>query len=197
MPVVGNDQDRSIVVVEVLLEPGNGFEVEVVGGFIEQHHFGFLEEDLRDQNAEFILGRDFLHQRIMGFGGNAEAHEEFRGLGLGGISVDVHELAFELTKAVGFGVVQIALGVKIFALFHDFPELGVALINGVQHGFVIEAVMILAQPTHFGFGVEKNSALIGALLAGEDFQEGGFSRAVRADDAVAATGGEGDTDFLE
>ena len=36
VPVVGDDQDRALVVDQVLLQPGDGFRIQVVGRFVEE-----------------------------------------------------------------------------------------------------------------------------------------------------------------
>ena len=42
--IVGNHQDGAWVVPKVLLKPDKRFEVEMVGGFVQQEEIGFLNE---------------------------------------------------------------------------------------------------------------------------------------------------------
>jgi hypothetical protein len=42
---VAHDEDGAAVVDEVALEPGDGVEVEVVGGLVEEQEIGLLSED--------------------------------------------------------------------------------------------------------------------------------------------------------
>ena len=43
--IVGNHQDGAWVVSKVLLKPDKRFEVEMVGGFVQQEEIGFLNEE--------------------------------------------------------------------------------------------------------------------------------------------------------
>ena len=49
--VVGDDQDGACVVDQVLLQPGDGFGVEVVGRFVEQQHVGRFEQQFAERDA--------------------------------------------------------------------------------------------------------------------------------------------------
>lgn len=49
--IVGNHQDGAWVVPKVLLKPDKRFEVEMVGGFVQQEKIGFLNEEAGEVRA--------------------------------------------------------------------------------------------------------------------------------------------------
>ena len=49
--VVGDDQDGALVVDQVLLQPGDGLGVEVVGRFVQEQHVGRFEQQLAERDA--------------------------------------------------------------------------------------------------------------------------------------------------
>ena len=46
MAVVGDADERAVVVLEEVLEPVDGVEIEVVGGLVEEQGLGLAEESL-------------------------------------------------------------------------------------------------------------------------------------------------------
>ena len=56
--VVGDDQDGALVVDQVLLQPGDGFGVEVVGRFVQQQHVGRFEQQLAQRDAALFTARE-------------------------------------------------------------------------------------------------------------------------------------------
>jgi len=64
--VVGDGDDGTLVVAQVMFEPGHGLGVEVVGGLVEQEDVGFGEQETGEGDAAtFAAGAD-LDGRIPG-----------------------------------------------------------------------------------------------------------------------------------
>ncbi len=42
---MGHGDDRTLVIAQMMLEPGNRFRVQVVGGFVEQEDIGLGKEE--------------------------------------------------------------------------------------------------------------------------------------------------------
>ena len=61
--VVGDDEDRALVVDQVLLQPGDGLGVEVVGRLVEQQHVGRLEQQLAERDAALLAARERVDAR--------------------------------------------------------------------------------------------------------------------------------------
>ena len=103
-----------------------------------------------------------------------------------------------MTRAITFGVREedavllrhLLLLVEGVLLLADVIQALVAHDDRVHHVVGVVGVLILLEHRHAGLGQDGHLAGGGLQLAGEDFQEGGFTRAVGADDAVAVALGE-------
>ncbi len=74
--VVGDGDDGAFVSAEVLFEPGDGFGVEVVGGFVEDEDVGFLEEESAEGDASAFAAGDDVDGGILG-GASEGVHGHF------------------------------------------------------------------------------------------------------------------------
>lgn len=54
---MGDDQDGAFVVDQVLLQPGDGFRVQVVGRFVQEQHVGRFQQQLAQRHAAFLTTR--------------------------------------------------------------------------------------------------------------------------------------------
>ena len=63
--VVGHDQDRALIVDQVLLQPSNGFRVQVVGRFIEEQHFRRFKQQFAQGNTAGFTTRKGCDIRII------------------------------------------------------------------------------------------------------------------------------------
>ena len=52
--VVRDDDHRPFVTFELLLEPGDGVDIEVVGRLVEEEDVGLGEQYLRQQHLELV-----------------------------------------------------------------------------------------------------------------------------------------------
>ena len=191
--VVGDDQAGALVVDEVLLEPGDGFGIKVVGRLVEKQHVRGFEEELAKRDAALF------------------AAAEVRNLGV------VGRAAQRLHRDVDLGVeIPEVLAVDLILELAHF--LG-SLIRIVHRQFVvaIEDVLLGLHPQHdvaahieavvkLGFlrQIADMSALGGPSLAGEILVEAGhdphqrrFTRAVDANDADLDPGKEGKADVFK
>ena len=197
MAVVRNDDQHALVLAQIILEPVNGIEVEVVGGLVEQQHLRMPEERLGEQDANFLSALQFAHFAFVQRFFEAEAIEKDRGVGFGGVAVFVADDSFEFAHAhaVFVGELVVRFRVQGFAFLQGFPQTAIAHDHGVDHAMFVEGELILAQDAEFFR--PRDVALGGFELAGEDLHERGFAGAVGAGDGVAAAGEKGGGDVLE
>ena len=85
--VVGDEEDGALVFLHGLVEGVDGFEVEVVGGLVEDEDVGFLQHDLAEEEAGGLAtgeGLGLLHALFA-----AEEHlaEDAADVFLGGLRV--------------------------------------------------------------------------------------------------------------
>ena len=102
--VVGDGDEGAVVVLEEVLEPVDGFEIEVVGGLVEEQGLGLAEEGLGEQDADLLAALEFAHAALVDGLGDVETVEKDGGVGLGGVAVFVADDAFELAEAHAVGV---------------------------------------------------------------------------------------------
>ena len=59
---MGDGDDRALVLLEVLLEPGDGLGVEVVGGLVEEQEIGALQEHAAQGDAALLAAGQMRHR---------------------------------------------------------------------------------------------------------------------------------------
>ena len=118
--VVGDDQDGAGVGDEVLLQPGDGLGVEVVGGLVEEQHLGLFEQQAAEGDAAGLAAREGVGHGVVG-----RAAQRLHG--------DV-DLAVEVPEALGVDLVLEAghLVGGLVGVVHG--ELVVALEDGAFAG---------------------------------------------------------------
>ncbi len=183
-----DDDEAAFVVADVVLQPAYGFEIEVVGGLVEQQDAGFAEERLCQQHTHFLAALQLRHLALVQGFGDVEAVEQYGGIALGGVAAFLADNTFEFAEAHAVLVGQIVMifGVEFLACLERRPQRGVAHNDCVDHAISVEGELILAQDAHLlGAG---DGAFGGIDFPGHDAHEGGFSGTIGAGDGVAAAG---------
>src|SRR5690606_14166101 len=85
--VVGNDDHCAVALVENVLEPADGIDVQVVGWFVQQHDIGTGKQGLCQQHTQFPARGNGAHRPIVLFQRDAQAQQQLTGTGLGRIAV--------------------------------------------------------------------------------------------------------------
>ena len=73
MAVVRDAEEGAVVVVEEVLKPVDGFEIEVVGGLVEEQRLGLSEESLCEQDADLLAALELSHFALVEFFGDVES----------------------------------------------------------------------------------------------------------------------------
>ena len=178
-------EDRPLVVHQKILEPHHARQVQVVGRLVEQNHVRVAEEGLGQQYLDLDARVGVPHEVPVQGHVHAEALEDARGVALRLPAAELGKLLLQLRGAQAVVVVEVGLFVDGVLLLPAFVEAGVAHDDGVEHRVVVVEALVLPEDRHAPFGIEHDAAAGGLQLPGEDFDEGGLARAVRADDAVA------------
>ncbi len=61
---MGHGDDRAFVLLKVVLQPGNGFSVQVVGRLVEEQNIGFGEQESGECDAPLFAARKDFNRRI-------------------------------------------------------------------------------------------------------------------------------------
>ena len=106
--VVRDEDEGVLVVVEIVFEPVAGFEIEVVGGLVEQQQGGLLQQQLGERDAHLPAAGELFGLALPVFLGEAEAAEHGADLRVERVDVVDVELVGDLGVAVGGGGVLLA-----------------------------------------------------------------------------------------
>ena len=191
--IVGDEQHCVAVLQQEFFQPADGFDVQVVGRFVQQQDIGFLHQGACQQDAAFDsagLGQKF---------GVAIQIE----LGQDG----VHPL-LQLPAVLGFQLLLhlFHLGEGfVIAVGHCFQQMMVFLeqvayiaksrCHHIEYAAAGVLGHFLFQPGDLGARCHFHDAVVGLDLATDDLEQRGFAGAVTAHqtDALALVEGEGGT----
>ena len=177
--VVGDEQHGARIAAQGVFQPGDGADVQVVGGFVEQQQIRLGHQRLGQQHAPPPAAGQFgegLFRRQLQPAQGA-FHQLLQAPAIAGLQLllDVHEPLH----------IQFAAGVlgQVMVLGEQFADAGQARGHHVEHRAVVGARQFLRQFADLQRRGAPDLAVIGLLLALDDAQEAGFAGAVAADDA--------------
>ncbi len=107
-----DDHVRVGIAGQVLLKPVAGFEIEVVGGLVEQQQVRPLEQELGKREAHLPAAGKFFSLTLPVVAVKAESAKNRADLGFERVAVAGHEFVFQLLVAVGDVGVFLALVVE-------------------------------------------------------------------------------------
>src|SRR5207248_7695371 len=119
-----NNDEASVIGAEMLLQPVNGIEVEVIRGLVQQQHIGISEQCLGQQDSHFLAALQLAHLPIVKTLRNIQAVQQNRGIDFRGVPTFISDNAFEFTKAHAVLIRQSVgiFSVEDFALLQGFPQ---------------------------------------------------------------------------
>ena len=168
--VVRDDDEAAGVADEVVLEPEEGLEIEMVGRLVEQEEGGLGDEEPGEVGAhDPAAGEGFRELEGVAFL-EAEAGEDFFRAGLEGV----------------IDVVVVLVGLEFLAAGGD-----------VENGFVAGGGALLREVTEVGAALPLDGAGVGLFLAEDEAEQRGFAGAVGADKAEAVGAGNEQGDIRE
>ncbi len=193
--VVRNQHDGVRIIRQVLLQPVAGFQIEVIGRFVEQQQVGLFEQQLGQRDAHLPAAGEFLGAALPVAFAEAEAAEDSTHLGFDGVAVARAELAFGAMKAVrhggvfGAGRIEVAhpRG-QLLLLFLERPQFVEHRHAFGEYGAAGERESFLGQITDGDAALHGDVAGIEALDPGQHLEQGRFSGAVSAHEAGAFLG---------
>ncbi|MNQ74393.1 hypothetical protein D3C85_891480 [compost metagenome] len=194
--VVGDEDDAAREVLQVMLQPSDGFGVQVVGRFVHQQHVGLAEQQAGQSHAALFTTRqvgDFPVIRRAAQG----AH------GLVDAAVDVPDVAGVDLLLEGGHLLHQFVGVVFTQLVGDLVEAVDPLLLFAPSLDILADVQAVVQ-----LGLLLQIAALDAVggagftrelgvQAGHDLQQGGLTRAVDPDDADLGVVVEAQPDVLE
>ena len=64
--VVGNGNDGTLILLQVLLQPINALSIKVVGGLVEEQDIGLLQEQPAQSHTTALTTREVCHGLVLG-----------------------------------------------------------------------------------------------------------------------------------
>jgi len=170
-------------------------EIEMVRRLVQQQSLGMTKQRLRQQHADFLSALQIAHLLLVKLFGNVQPIEQNCGIALGGVSILFGDDAFEFAQTHAVIVGQVVLGEELLALFNGLPQAAVSHDHGVDHAIRVKGKLILPQDSQLARA--HYIPLLGLELSGEDIHQSRLAGAVRASEAIAFSGREGDGDVVE
>ncbi|MDF2799281.1 MAG: hypothetical protein K0R85_2025 [Devosia sp.] len=177
--IVGDDQNRPGEFTQVALEPGGGFGIQMVGGFVEQQQVGLAQQQGAKRHAAAFTTRQLGHIGIA----RRAAQGLHRHLDLGfqipqGLGVDlVLQLGGLIGGLVGIVHHQFVVAIDDGLLFlHPGHDIAEHIERRIKLGF-------LRQVTELGALGEPGFAGELGIDARHDLEQGRLTRAVRTQHA--------------
>ncbi len=178
---MADDDGGRRIAFELGLQPQGAFQVEVVGGFVQQQQVGFGEQGRGQGHAHAPAAGELGHRPFEVGVREAEAGQDLRRSGGGAVRSDLDQAAVDVGDALGRRRLQLG-------------EQGVALDVGGQHG--------LDQADRRGgrFLVHRGDAVAlghghlaggGGQFAQDDLEQGRLADAVAAHQADLGAGRDG------
>ncbi len=185
-----NHDERVRIVLQVVFQPVARFNVQVVGGFVEQEEIGPFKEQFAERNPHLPAAGEL-------FGGpppivflKPEAIEHHAHLRLDVVAIAGGELILEAVEPFGDGVV---LRARRIEFGHRNRERLHLLLHGLhvvehthafgKHAAAAQGQTVLRQvPDGHALG-ELDGAVVEGFHAAEDLQQRRFAGAVPADEA--------------
>ena len=162
--VVRDDDEAARVAGQVVLEPEQRLEVEVIGRLVEEQEGRFADEQAGEVRAHDPPAGERLGELVVVGLAEAEAGEDLLGAGLEGV-VDVP--------------VVVVLGLELAAAGRDLED-----------RLVADRGALLREEAEVRAALPFDQAVIRVVFAQDDIEEGGLAGAVGADEAETVGAGD-------
>ena len=183
-----DDKTGVLVVHDEVFQPVDCLNIEVVGRLVEQNDIRLTEKRLRKQDLHLLAAVRVGHKVIVLLDRDAETLQKAARVGFGLPAVHFRKLRLQLAGAEAVRLGEILFFVERVLFLHHVVEMLIAHDDGVKNGIFVVLELILLEDGHARALLDGDIAGGRLQLPGENFQKGGFSGAVCADDAVAVAG---------
>ena len=193
--VVRDQHKRVGIMRQIFFQPVARFEIEMVGGLVEQQQVRLLQQQLGQCDAHLPAAGEFFGPAMPVFLAETEAHEHAPDLRLDGVSVASAKFVLEALIALRDlrvfrrGVIELghASGQVFHLLFH-LSQLGKNRHALGEHGASGEREPVLRQVAGADALGRAERTVVERLDPRENLHQRGFAGAVRAHQADAVRG---------
>ncbi len=189
LAIVRGHQQRAGVALEELLQPDDGFDVEVVGGLVHQQNIGTAEQDARQRDAHLPAAGERADIAIDLVVLEAEPVQHFARLRLQRVAAEMLVLLLHFAETFE-DAVHVA---GLLGIFHgvlqalefvvQIADAAAAGDGFVEHRTARHLFHVLAKVADGELPGDRNVALVRHFLAHDHAEKRGFAGAVRPDQA--------------
>ena len=114
---MGNHDHSVVKIDQELLQPPDGIQVQMVGRLVEQKDIRVSEQRARQEDLDFLVSGQLLHQGMVLLGGDPQSVQERLGVGLRLPAVHLSKLRLELRRADAILIRKVRFRVQRVLLF--------------------------------------------------------------------------------
>ena len=202
--VVRDQHEGERIVGKILLQPVARFQIQVIGGLIEQQQVGFFEQQFGECDAHLPAAGKFLGAFVPLLVREAEAGKHGAHLRFDGVAVAIAEFAVQLMEAIGHLRVLGAGGIQFAHLVRELSHLHFHLLQGGEdrHAFGEHAAAgkreaVLREVAGTDAARDAELAVVKRFHPGEHFQQCGFTAAIGAHQASTVLGRDHPVEFFK
>ncbi len=173
--VVGDEDDAAGELLEEAFQPADRFDVEVVGGLVQQQHVGLAHQRLRQQHAALHAAGQ---RGEVGFARKLQLGQHVAHAAVQVPAVLRLDLVLHVAQRI-----EVALVEQVVVARQQVAEVAQSLGDHVEHAAFGAVWHFLRHPRDHHAVLYPHLAIVGMQLAGDQLHQGGFAFAVAADDA--------------
>ena len=187
LAVVAGHQQRALVAREEILQPDQAFEIEMVGGLVEQHAVGPHQQDAGERHAHLPAAGQLAHVAVHALLAEAQPRQHLPCPRLQRIAVELLEAPLDLAIALDQGVHLVGLlrighiGLEPGDLDGQLAHRPDAVHHGGDRALARHLADILAEIADGHAGLDRHLAVVGLLLTRDHAEKRGFAGAVGPD----------------
>ena len=201
---MGNGNHRTLVLLQMLLQPVDTLSIEMVGRLVEQQHIGFLKQQATECHTTAFASRQILHAPVTR--GTVQGSHRTIELGvhvpsIGSVddilqlSLTLHQLVHLVRVFVIFGQTEFHVDIVVFC------QRIIDMLHALHHILLDSLLLIerrfLRQIAHAVAWAPHHITLILLVQSGNDFHQCGLTRTVQTDDTNLGTIEKTEVDILE
>ena len=175
--VVGDDDDGADKIIEEILQPVDGGNIQMVGGLVQQNDLRVAKQRLGQQHLDLLVSGEGSHLGIEQVTAKSQALQQLRDLGLRLPAVHLGKLSFKGGGPFSVLFAEVRLRVEGVLLLHDLVQPRIAHDNRIQHSVLIVLEVVLLEDRHTGIRRDLYRAGGRFQLPGEYLEKGGFAGA--------------------
>ena len=193
--VMRNQHNRVRVIGQVLLQPIAGFQIQVIGGFIQQQQVRLFEQQLGQSDAHLPAAGKLLGALVPFLVRKPEPGDHRPHLRLDGVAVAITKFTIQVMEAVGHLRVLDAGGIQLRHFARELFHLDFHLLQRREYGHAFgedssagEREPVLRQVAGANAARDAELSVVQRFQAGQHFEQRRFTGAVRAHQAGAVLG---------